>query len=294
MNNIDEKYRQSVIETLKTAITFFEENHLSYFMACGSALGAARHQGMIPWDDDTDIYMFRDDYNKLLGMRRELQAIGLDVAYLEKGKDYYAPFAKVYNKGMSLWETPLYPYIIGSFIDVFPLDGASCGMQRIGTKWSNLRAMFNQYRNTIESHSRIEYAKAILKGQFVDVTKWIVKRIVYRQKRDGFIEEMAKLEGTLNERKLDLYVSYTETQQYVFPQEWFAGYIEVPFEDFKVRLPQGYKEYLTYFYGDYMTLPPVEKRNTTHEHYYLNFSEHLTVNVINKRIKKGKKLNCKI
>ena len=287
MNNIDEKYRQSVIETLKTAITFLEENHLSYFMACGSALGAARHQGMIPWDDDTDIYMLREDYNRLFELRVELKARGLDVAYLEKGTAYYAPFAKIINSNMTLWETPIYPYVIGPFIDVFPLDSASFGMQRIGRKWSKFRMMFNRYIQSIEYHSPSSYLKAICKGKFSEVAKWLSKHIYYGKQSDALIEEIIEFEKTLSDNKKDLYVSYTETQQYVFPAEWFEGYVEVPFEDFHVRLAKGYKEYLTYFYGDYMTLPPIDKRESTHDQYYLNLKEHLSISDICKRIKKG-------
>lgn len=288
MKEKEERYKQTVINTLKKAVAFFEEHQLPYFMACGSALGAARHHGMIPWDDDTDIYMLRGDYERLLSMRPELNEVGLELAYLEKGKDYYAPFAKLFNNNTTLWETSKYRYVIGSFIDIFPLDFADYGMQRIGRKWSKLRSLFYQYQFTIEKHTIKDYYHSIRNGKVVDVFKWGVKRILYTRKRDSIIAEMIAYERTVGEESKKLLVSYTETQQYVFPFEWFQEYIKVPFEDFEVRLPKGYKEYLTYFYGDYMKLPPIEKRYSTHEHYYLNLSESLDIYEIMKRLKDGK------
>ena len=74
----------------------------------------------------------------------------------------------------------------------------------------------------------------------------------------------------------------------MYPKEWFSDYILMPFEDIQVRVPVGYKEYLTYTYGDYMELPPVEERVSLHLHYYYNTEKGLPLEKVKKLIKDSK------
>ena len=116
-------YRDRLLTLLDEFDVYCKDNQLKYYLACGSLLGAVRHQGFIPWDDDIDVCMPRDDYIKLIehSQKKELP---FDFYCYEKHKDYVHYYGKVSDK-----ETIIkYKYIsnsanYGIFIDVFPLDG---------------------------------------------------------------------------------------------------------------------------------------------------------------------------
>lgn len=284
-----QELKKRVIATLKYTVNFCEAHSLRYFMACGSALGTVRHHGMIPWDDDTDIYMLREDYEKLHDYYKEIAKDGFELVDLKIGSNYYCPSAKIVDKGSTLWEMEEYPYVVGAFVDIFPLDFAPIGMQGIVRKWTKLRNLYNRYKATIVHFQFHEELKRLIKFDFAPIPR-IFRRLKLQSKRDSFLQEMFDYEDTLKHQEGDLLVSYTETGQYVFPKQWFEDYVLMSFEDFQVRMAKGYKEYLSYFYGDYMQLPPIEKRLSTHHRYYLNLREGLTVDQVKKRIKKGETL----
>ena len=91
------------------------------------------------------------------------------------------------------------------------------------------------------------------------------------------LEQLLDMEASWNTSDGDRYVSFTESGMYMFPQKWFEEYIIVPFEDLSVRLPKYYDEYLTYIYGDYMKLPPIEERvgDGIHGKYYVNLKKNI-------------------
>ena len=91
---LKERYKEKLLGVLKYCISFFEKHDLNWFIACGSAIGTVRHHGMIPWDDDIDIYMPRSDYNKLYALRNEMVKDGFRFACLKDG-DYPLSFGKV-------------------------------------------------------------------------------------------------------------------------------------------------------------------------------------------------------
>lgn len=289
-DRITQELKKRVITTLKYTVSFCETHNLRYFMACGSALGTARHQGMIPWDDDTDIYMLREDYVKLHEYYKEISDSGYELVDLKLGTNYYCPSAKIVDRSTTLWEMEEYPYVVGAFVDIFPLDYAPIGMQGIVRKWTKLRSLFNTYMLSVNTFNCRMIKDCIRRFDYIHLVKGIVMQAVHQKKRDKYLSEMLSFEKTIQREDGFLLVSYTETGQYVFPKEWFEDFVMMPFEDFEVRMAIGYKEYLAYFYGDYMQMPPEEKRKSTHSHYYLNLKEGLTIEETRKRIQKGETL----
>ena len=94
MNDYDlDEFKVYLLKTFKAFINFCEQHGLTYYAAFGTALGAVRHQGFIPWDDDVDVYMPREDYNRLLALRGVLDSSKYEVIDIEN-KGYYLYFAK--------------------------------------------------------------------------------------------------------------------------------------------------------------------------------------------------------
>ena len=285
MNKFEDKYKKKVLETLKYTIGFCEKYDLRYYMAYGSAIGAVRHHNIIPWDDDVDIYMLREDYNKMLHLRSEMKGSGFDLVFLED-RGYYLKYAKVVNKNTTLWEFKEYPFIIGAFVDIFPLDCTNWGMQKICHTWLKYDRLWEKYHIMQKYHPLKDSIKLLIEKHPKAFLYWIFGKYLRRHQNE-VLREVLKFEKTLNCQSGEYYVSYTESGPYIFQKKWFDDHVIMPFADLQVRLPSGYHEYLTYMYGDYMKLPPKEQQFTNHKRYYINLKEGLTLNKVRKRIKKG-------
>lgn len=119
-----EEHKKIQLSILRDIDVFCQKNQIKYFLAFGTLLGAIRHKGFIPWDDDIDIAMPRPDYNKFIlsfnGMVDNLKVLAPEIDL-----DYYAPYANVYDTRTVLEEkgTSHLKFEIGVKIDVFPIDG---------------------------------------------------------------------------------------------------------------------------------------------------------------------------
>lgn len=126
MNTLsDEQLAQrkaKTLETFKAFIAFCQANNLKYYAAYGTVLGAARHHGFIPWDDDIDVYLRRDDYDRCLRLLRADPPVGYEVVDYLHEEEYYLPFAKFCDTRSTVCEWEDYRISFGNYIDLFPLD----------------------------------------------------------------------------------------------------------------------------------------------------------------------------
>ena len=105
-------YREVLLQTMKAFISFCKEHQITYYACGGTAIGAVRHGGMIPWDDDIDVYMDRTNYNRFISLWTSLQSKYPDYEVVCLGDDgYYLPLTKFADKRTTVWETPEYPFI---------------------------------------------------------------------------------------------------------------------------------------------------------------------------------------
>ena len=253
-------YREKILNVLKFSISFFEKNDIRWFIACGSAIGAIRHKGIIPWDDDIDIYMPRSDYNKLISIRDKMLEDGYRFVYLNDPGYPYA-FGKIMDMNTTVWQERRYPFNVGCYVDIFPLDLTSSGMMSFSKKWRKFRDAFSLYRAKISNVSFSGLLNDIKKHRS-DTFKVIpIKVMLLFKSRERLLNRLLAMEKTWNAEDGDRYVSYTEAGMYMFPREWFEEYVMMPFEDICVRVPVHYDEYLTYMYGDYMTPPQENERS---------------------------------
>lgn len=234
------------LETLISIASFCEKRNLVYFLDCGTLLGAVRHSGFIPWDDDIDILMPREDYEAFI---EEYGDEGFRLFSYKNDKNYFYQYAKVSNCETLIRESAI-PDIdgLGVNVDIFPLDGMPDALipRRIHQDHlfflSKLRALTLRLRRK---------APRPLKGLFR--WRWII----------GSIERTAR-RYPYGSTAFSGNIAATTIRHKEIPSECFASSEKMGFEGHSFSVPSGYGKYLTLLYGDYMKLPPEEKRVTRH------------------------------
>lgn len=246
------EFKTCMLEVLEVVANYCDEQNLTYFLAYGTLLGAVRHKGFIPWDDDVDIMMPREDYNKLVKhfnrTNDRYQLVDLSV-----NKQYYLPFAKVYDTHTRVKE-PVKPTMeLGVYLDVFPIDelgndkeAARKFQSSLGFKRNLLMAKLNPWHKNRSLKNNIT---CFLASCFPVSVQTLCQKL--ENAWQSFSEIKGKYIGVLMYDK-------------IFKSEWVASATQLNFEGKVFKVPVGYHELLTVEYGDYMQLPPVEQREGQH------------------------------
>lgn len=259
------------LEILKEFQRICEENHLRYFAISGTCLGAIRHNGFIPWDDDIDVAMPFEDYVKFI----EIAKNGLNSPYeLFNPKDHRScgfTFLKIHNSETTFVEKVREPYpdsYFGVFIDIMPIFGLP-------------KDEFKKKKVLIETGILIR--KSRISGiPFSDATTWWQRALWLTSWKSKLSNDFACYLNRLMEigaensfdeaneilfawrtKKYDKFNTYRGAER-TFDKSYFDGYLDMPFEDITIRVPKEYDLYLTKDFHDYMKLPPEEKRVTVH------------------------------
>lgn len=286
-------YKQKLIETMNFFDSFCRANNLSYFACSGTAIGAVRHHGFIPWDDDIDVFMPRNDFNALMSIRDRLISQGYAIKNLGDD-DYIYSFAKLYDTNTTLIESNYFPNcLLGVYIDIFPLDEVSGTFDEIMEKKIKYTKEYRHFQDTFLSisarlilsrlyHLDMNRLKQLICMAFTSSKQ---KQLV-REKFYSYENEWAKEKGSVLMTHSCIY----RLDRELFPKEWFSEGIYMQFENIMIRLTKDYDVYLKQLYGDYMILPPEDKRISTHTHYYLNLKEGISIETAHERIAKGETL----
>ena len=246
------------IEILKAIDSFCEEKGITYSLACGTLLGAIRHKGYIPWDDDLDIYLLREDYNNLMREFPSCYSGHYKLVSLERDKQWDIPFAKAYDDRTVMEELIDIPVKIGVNIDVYPVDDVPDDE----TAWliyNKKRRIYHRIRMLmkVKAGGRSFWKDAIL--TISKVLTWFISHRSYAEFLDRISQE--------NNGKGYQYVfecAQGMLQKRKFKKDMFSSIVKVPFEDTFFKAFERSDEYLRNAYGDYMQLPPVENRVTHH------------------------------
>ena len=233
---------------------------VKYFLAYGSLIGAVRHKGFIPWDDDMDICMLREDYEKLQDYLISNPDERYEVMSYKNSLNYVYPFMKVQdNQTYLLEEDVRIDSNMGIYVDIFPVDGYEDDsvfkdkMTRLIKKRQLSCYTFKGITNTKSLlNSLIRYISVIV-FYFTNTNKYI-----------GGIDELAK-SRKVDDYELVDYLIYKDMHKPVWKREWLEQTIMGVFEGKEFMIPKNYHEILTSDYGDYMQLPPVELRFSHHD-----------------------------
>lgn len=256
------------LAALKTFTAFCEEHDLTYFAIGGTLLGAVRHKGFIPWDDDVDVAMPRADYDKLVAMAKEFPKPFVLEEY-RYNKDFQSYFAKIRSEEIELLETveAAEDQRPGYLVDVMPLDGTpDNGFLR---KLYFARVLFLRFLcgaanvHTGILTSRPKWEQCVLKVcRALRLYKVVTKEKVYRR-----MDKVFHKQSTDRAKQIGTIVGAYKTREIV-PAEYF-GLTEEPvyleFEDIKLRVPRQYDVYLTHMYGEYKNLPPENQRKAHYQ-----------------------------
>ncbi len=244
-------------DVLKTLTDYLDAHDLRYFLAYGTLLGAVRHHDIIPWDYDIDIQMPRPDFERFLALSaKEPVAPHITVYSWENTRNFYLPFVKVCDNRTRLIITKTkHTHIpLGVWVDIFPIDGAVADMQE------NLRIQ-HAVRDWIYKANTAFIVPQNLKETLYQIParlRNIFKpAAVYIRKAC----EVAKAHPFESAEYVGTLVSLGEDAEHqVAPKADFADSVRMPFGEFEYSIPVGYEAVLRREYGDYMQLPPEEKR----------------------------------
>lgn len=259
-----EKLHFYLLETLREFQRVCDKNDIHYFVAYGSLLGTVRHKGFIPWDPDVDVWITRDNYQKLCNHKDEFG----EAYELLRPEDYLPD--KFYNSTPRISYKYVYNNVnleLNRFyqnknnrlhIDLFVIDKTYSDIRGTFQRYELcfLYGLMGAYRSKAYNTSgwpliqRFAQACMNLVGRFIPLA-WLLKRA---EKVAGRYN--AKDDADIYRDSTDSYVNMKRR----FPKETLAGTIMMDFKDMQVPVPQDYDTILKLIYGDYMKLPPVEER----------------------------------
>ncbi len=257
------KLQEAELAIFKEFVNICENNDLKYFICGGSFLGAVRHKGFIPWDDDIDVAMPRPDFERFLEISPKLLSDDLYLSTYKLGKEHITLVAMIINKHKDFTLNNAAKQVAtGAWVDILVIDGApSPGIKRklFGIRYMYYR-MLNQFAHFDEivnlNKKRPWYEIAAIR--FAQITK-IEKRLNPIKIGDRF-HKFLKSHPYETSKYVATFMGAAKMNE-ILPREIYGEGKDYEFEGMMVKGPDMADEYLTHFYGDYMTPPPLNQRN---------------------------------
>lgn len=246
-------------ELLRKTVEYLDKNNIEYYISYGTMLGAIRHKGFIPWDDDIDISMTRNNFEKLIDIAKHKNTIDndLEIQSYELGNSVY-PFIKIINKKIFLEDNISVDQNL--WIDVFPLDGLPSDEKKIKKIMNKTFKMAELYM--VKNFKYKEIPKTTRSNK-ATIIKYLAKPVTIFINKEKWMQKYLKVAKSydVNSSKKITSVVWHGKKIIVFPKEILESEI-YNFEDIKVKGFKDYDNYLKACYGDYMKLPPENERNT--------------------------------
>jgi len=254
-----QELKEIEFDMLKMFDAFCKENNIRYFLAYGTLLGAIRYKKFIPWDDDVDVLVPREDYDRLLHLFQDNEKYRLYA--FEKNENYLFPFAKICDLETRKDEFGYESSIeLGVDIDVFPLDAWDDDFEKAKKEAKYIKRNMGYLRlSKLRKPDSVNPIKRFIKGIVMGYCKMLGGK--------HYIKKILKASNKPEQQGTN-YVGAKSWCVYgdrgIIPAEAFAEAIEVEFEGRMFPAPVGYDAYLSCLYGNYLPEPPKEKQKTHH------------------------------
>lgn len=260
--NDTQKY---ILHVLREVVQVLDELDVPYYMQGGTMLGAIRHKGFIPWDDDVDLGIPRADYERLLEQVSEKLPEDLELRTYDDETDHHYYFARIVDKRYQIRRMgSLEERLENVWVDLFPLDGMPDGL--LSRQWHKFRLLMTRLKFHLSCFEKVNIKRPgrtlveriiIRIAMVTRVGKWFNTR---KQ-----LDKMDRLLKKYPPESSQWLVNFTGQTSYkfneMFKKEVYGKKTYYPFEDFTLVGPEQYDAYLTSLYGDHMTPPKEGDRN---------------------------------
>ncbi len=262
--------QQKEFELLKCFIEICEKLGLTYYLVCGSALGAVKYKGFIPWDDDVDVALPREDYEIFCSKAGELLPKGFFLQTYKTDPEYPRVFAKIRNSNTAYFEKSVAKFKInhGVYIDVFPLDGYPTN--RAVQRKIEIKKVF--YDLLLSSNFESD---CTLK---VKILRKIFRFFGVHKRTAKIVARFEKMISSYPAKTSEIWCNHGNWQGKLeySPKEHYGDGAVMEFEGIKVSVPQKYDEYLTQKYGDWRADLPEEQKVGHHFYSVMDLNKSYT------------------
>lgn len=274
MNNL-EKLRIIELDILDEFVRICKKNDLNYYLAYGTLIGAVRHKGFIPWDDDIDVWMLREDYDKFAKIAQSQLNEKYFYQDYHTDPDYPYNFAKIRINGTKFVQAAIDHIDMhhGIYIDIFPLDGAVNDNKKM-----QMLLKKNKLLKILLSIISMDKKRSGIKRNFLQRAAISIVKLFFNKK--SLHNKLEAVECTYEAKNSDYLIyqssTYNKSKICMFSKSSFET-DELLFNGKCYTVPKDYDIVLKTIYGEYMSLPPIEKQVSNHETLDIDFGDYFTV-----------------
>ena len=254
-----------IMQVLRDVVRILDELEIPYYMQGGTMLGAVRHEGIIPWDDDVDLGIPRADYQRMLEQVADKLPENLELRTYDDATDHHYYFARIVDKRYQIRRMgSLEERLENVWVDLFPLDGMPNGL--MARQWHKMRLLTVRLKYHLSCFERVNIkrpGRPLVERIIIKIATWTRVGKWFNTRKQ--LDKMDRLLKKYSPEETDYFVNFMGQTSYKF-NEMFKKSVygkgkRYPFEDLMLMGPEDYDGYLKSLYGDYMTPPRVEDRN---------------------------------